>query len=351
MSVYNGERFLTQAVESILQQSFREFELIAIDDGSSDASSVILDSYQRNDPRFRVYHQRNRGLVVSLNRGCDLARGKYIARMDADDIAIKNRLECQVEFMERNPEVGVLGSAVQFIDPDGAPSLVSRNPIADREIRQALVRHCPFWHPTVCIRKDILTLVGGYRSVVVDAEDYDLWLRIADRCQLANLEGVLLQYRLHPYQVTVRKHRQTALSSLAAQAAADSRRAGKADPLESVAEITPALLVELGVNEAAQGAAVVGRYIWSIRTMCDIGEYAAGLKVLKELLCSCEWKHANNRAIADIRLLAARAYWRQKSFGSSLLSASRAVITRPIVFARPLRALGRRLRPFDNGHP
>jgi len=348
MSVFNGERFLREAVESILDQSFNEFELIVIDDGSTDATATILESYRRQDSRLRICHQGNRGLVESLNRGWMLARGNYIARMDADDVAIKSRLECQVEFMEKHREVGVLGSAVQFISPDGKPLMTSPNPITDQEIRLALPYRCPFWHPTVLMRKDVLISVGGYRKVVVDAEDYDLWLRMAERCQLANLGSVLLKYRLHSCQVTVRKFRQTALSSLAARAAAASRRDGNSDPLESCTEITPAVLVGLGVNEATQWAAVLGRYLWSIRTMCDTGEYGGAHNVLNELLRSCEWKHAGNREMADVLLLAARIDWRKKRFGSSILGAGRALITRPIILGRPVRPLLRRLRAIDS---
>ena len=119
MSVLNGERFLREAVESILDQSLREFEFIIINDGSTDFSGSILDSYQHKDPRLRVVHQENMGLVESLNRGCGLARGKYIARMDADDIAIQDRLRWQADFMETHPEVGVVGGAVEVIDTTG----------------------------------------------------------------------------------------------------------------------------------------------------------------------------------------------------------------------------------------
>ena len=107
MSVYNGERFLREAVGSILDQSFRKFEFIVINDGSTDFTGAMLDSYQEQDLRMHVYHQENRGLVESLNRGCALAQGKYIARMDADDISVINRLMWQVEFMEKHPEVTV----------------------------------------------------------------------------------------------------------------------------------------------------------------------------------------------------------------------------------------------------
>jgi len=344
MSVLNGERFLREAVESILDQSFREFEFIVIDDGSTDSTASMLDSYQRRDSRVRVFHQENRGLVESLNRGCGLSGGRYIARMDADDIALKDRLMWQVEFMEKHPEVCVLGGAVELINAMGKPLVTYRNPIEDREIELALLRgDCPFWHPTVLMRKEVLASVKGYRKVVVDAEDYDLWLRMADRYQLANLEAVVLKYRIHPFQVSVRKCRQQALSIVAARAAALSKRNGSPDPLNSVGDITPAVLAGLGVSKATQQATLARGYLRWIRNMSNAGEYSAALDMVIEVLRFSDWKHAENRVAADLLLLAARLYWRHGRFTRSILSAVHAVITRPITLGRPLKPLLRRL--------
>jgi hypothetical protein len=342
MPVYNGERFLSEAVESILDQSFQEFEFIIIDDGSADSTASILDSYHKQDARVRVYRQENKGLVAALNYGCELARGKYIARMDADDIAIGNRLMRQVEFMEKHPEVGVLGGAVEIIDTTGNSLKISGNPVADHELRRALLEYCAFWHPTVLMRKDILALTGGYRKAFFGAEDYELWLRIADHSQLANLDAVLLKYRLHLYQVTVGKVRQMAFSTLAAQAAAALRKKGLPDPLSSVEEITPAVLAGLGVSEAAQQAALARRYLWSIGTLYDNGEYARAFDMLTEMSKHCDWKQAEKRIIADLRLLEARLYWRQGRFARSIASAGHAAGIRPIILTRPLKPLLRR---------
>ncbi len=130
--------FATEAADSILGQSVLDFEFIIINDGSTDRTALILDSYQKNDPRVRVYHQENRGLVESLNRGCAFARGKYIARMDADDVANRDRLLWQIAFMEKHPEIGVLGGAVEFIDVKGASMGISVNPTKDHQIKKAM---------------------------------------------------------------------------------------------------------------------------------------------------------------------------------------------------------------------
>jgi hypothetical protein len=347
MSVLNGEKFLPEAVDSILKQSFRDFEFIVIDDGSTDSSGAILESYQKKDPRVRVYHQENRGLVESLNRGCAMARGKYLARMDADDIAIKERLMLQVRFMEEHPEVAVLGGAVEVIDSTGRWLDTSVNPSGDSQLKlDALRGNCPFWHSTVLMRKDVFVSVGGYRKVVVDCEDYDLWLRISDRYQLANLKEVLTKYRLHPDQVTLRKCKQGALSALAAQAAAGSRRSGNPDPLDSIDEITPAVLATLGVSDATLNATLAKRYLRVIQIMCDACQYTAATEALDEITGSCDWKLAGSRALAEVCLLRARLTWRQGRYLSSILNVGQAIIARPIVLGLPLKPLLRRVKLY-----
>jgi len=337
MSVFNGERFLPEAVESILRQSFDDLEFIIIDDGSSDESGSILDYYQRSDPRVRVYHQENRGLIESLNRGCGLARGTYIARMDADDIAVRDRLMWQVRFMDTNPEVAVLGGAVEFIDQSGRVLNVARRPLHDRELQRVLLDSSIVWHPSVLIRKSALIRVGGYRNVA-HAEDFDLWLRIAEHFQLANLPEVLLKYRIHPGQISVASCKKQALGAAAARAAALARKSGNEDPLDSVAEITPAVLARLGVSEAIQQTTLARGCLASVRNMYLAGEYALALDIL-EILRSSELKHAEIWTIADLRLCAAKLYWRKKRYARSTLTAVHAVITWPIMLGRPLKPL------------
>jgi len=342
MSVFNGERFLREAVESILDQSWREFEFIVIDDGSTDHSAPILDSYQNYDARVKVYHREHVGLIESLNRGCRLAQGKYIARMDADDVASKDRLMTQVEFMEAHPEIGALGGAVEWIDATGKSLGTHRYPVGDRQIKATLLQGCAFWHPTVLLRREVFVWAGGYRSVVVDAEDYDLWLRIADHFQLANLEAVVVKYRIHPQQVSMRKTEQQILGILAAQVAASSRRNGLPDPLNSVKEITREALAGWGVTKARQHNKLVSyRRDW-IRNMCTAGEYSAALKSALETLQS-DLEYVERWQIADLYLVVAKLSWRQKRFMKSFLAIGHAVITWPVVAVRLMEAAFRRL--------
>ena len=343
MSVLNGERFLREAVDSILSQTFSDFELIIINDGSTDDTADILDAYQHADPRVRVVHQANHGLVASLNHGCGLARGKYIARMDADDIAVPDRLMRQGRFMEEHPEVAVVGGSVEVINGAGKSLVTYHNATKDSEIQSSLFRGSPFWHPSVLMRKEAFAAVGGYRKIVVDAEDYDLWLRIAERYQLANLEQVVLKYRRHPGQVSVRKCRQQALSSKAAIAAARSRRNGGPDLLDAAEEITQETLAALGVSSNIQETYLARLYVSCIDNMSDAGEYAAALETI-ETVQSFDWKHAETAVIADFRLSAARLYWRRKRFAKSILTVGHAFLTRPIMLGRPFKGLLHRMR-------
>jgi hypothetical protein len=343
MSVFNGERFLAEAIESILHQSFRDFEFIVIDDGSTDCSRALLNHYQQIDDRIRVYCQENRGLVESLNRGCALARGKYIARMDADDVSVENRLLWQVELLEKTPGVALVGGAFETIDASGNLLSLGNPPLRDRDIKSALAEYCPLLHPTILMRRDVFTIVGGYRKVVVDAEDYDLWLRIAERFSLANLNAVVLKYRIHPFQVSVRRWKQEAVSGLAARTAAVLRRSGAPDPLDSVEQITPAVLTSLGVSDAAQESSIAAQFLRFIRNLYRAGEYSLALTAVDEIFRTSDWKHAENWVAADLRFFAARLYWRGGRFVGGISMGVGAVLTRPKILGRPLKLLLRRI--------
>lgn len=203
MPVYNGEKYLAEAIESILMQTFGDFEFLIINDGSTDGTAAILADYQQRDERIQVYHQENEGVVASLNRGLGLARGKYVARMDADDVSMPERLAKQVVFMEAHPDVGVLGTWVQVIDGDGNTSYRIQLPTQHGVLRWSLCFYCPLAHPTVMMRRQVVERAGGYDSSMVHAEDYDLWRRLSGVTRLANLQDVLLQLRLHEANVSM----------------------------------------------------------------------------------------------------------------------------------------------------
>ncbi len=266
MSVHNGEKYLSQAVDSILAQTFRDFEFIIINDGSTDRTSEILVQYQARDARIRLLAQEQSGLVDALNRGCALARGEYIARMDADDVAFPQRIEHQVKFLENNPEMALVGTPVVVIDENGLPIDLFRFPTDSHEIADLLMRANCINHPTVMIRTKAFCALCGYRKTFQHAEDYDLWLRMSEQYSLANLAEPMLCYRIHGSQVGVEHLNQLVLSMLGARVSARGRRKDGKDPLANEAEITPAVLENFGVtSEQIQDA-----YAWAFLNLLSL---------------------------------------------------------------------------------
>ena len=190
MSVYNGAEFLAEAVESILEQTFTNFEFIIINDGSSDRSAEILADFVKKDGRIRLINQDNTGLTKSLNTGLNYAQGQYIARMDADDIALPDRFAQQADYLDAHPECVAVGSKVLFVDPFGLPLWKSKHELPHGEIDAQLLtgNGSAISHPAVMIRSDALKAVGGYREHLDTAQDLDLFLRLAEYGQVANLD-------------------------------------------------------------------------------------------------------------------------------------------------------------------
>lgn len=201
LPVYNSASYLRESIESILNQSFKKFELLIICEPCTDVSVEIINSY--NDYRI-VYIQNNvrLGLVNSLNKGIELARGKYIARMDADDISLPERLARQVVFLENHPEIGVLGTGFQIIDSCGKTSYAVQFPAQDCVLRWCLCFYSPIVHPSVMMRRDIVASLGGYSAEMKYAEDYDLWQRLSCVTRLSNLQEVLFYLRKHNANVS-----------------------------------------------------------------------------------------------------------------------------------------------------
>jgi glycosyltransferase involved in cell wall biosynthesis len=204
MPVYNGEKYLNEAVESILGQSFADFELIVIDDGSTDGSAAILESFCQNDVRVIIrQHSQNQGITVALNTGLALARGKYIARMDADDISLSERFEKQVAFLEKHPEIDVIGSAVQMINERGQKIGVLPSPLDDLAIRWKGLFSASFLHPTVMLRHSVLIEHNiRYRVSRNQPEDFDFFTQLLEHARGANLPEPLLLYRVHSNSLT-----------------------------------------------------------------------------------------------------------------------------------------------------
>ena len=197
MSVYNGGEYLPESIESILQQTYRNLELIIIDDGSTDNSLKIIKSKQ--DPRIRIISRENKGLVVSLNEGLNLAKGEYVARMDADDISVSTRLSRQVDYMKAHPNCAVVGTYIKEIDERGKPfkRSVLSNGVIDQCLEFALPRYNPLAHGSIMMRRKIALRAGGYNEEFWPAEDYELWARLTLYGRLGVIPEELYIYRVN----------------------------------------------------------------------------------------------------------------------------------------------------------
>lgn len=204
MAVYNGEAFLREAVESILTQTYRDFEFLVIDDGSTDDSRAIVASY--DDPRIRIIdNPHNIGLTRSLNRGLAIARGELIARQDADDVSHPQRIERQVSFMELHPEIAMVGCQARLIRQHGKPriSRLLRKATTLAGIRYQFLHTNPFIHTSVLFRRKIVwDTLGGYNEDFKTSQDFELWSRLLARYRAANLSEMLVDNRWHPQSIS-----------------------------------------------------------------------------------------------------------------------------------------------------
>lgn len=200
MPVFNAERFVGEAIRSILEQTFRDFELIIIDDGSTDGSEAAIRTF--TDPRIRYHHQTNQGIARALNTGISMARAPLIARQDADDISLPRRLERQVAFMAEHPDIGLLGTWAEVIHADGLPKGVLEHGTDHLRIRYLLLFDSAFVHPSVLFRKDLFLQAGPYDPDPAIFEDLELWHRMVPLTRAANLPEHLLIYRDVPTGLT-----------------------------------------------------------------------------------------------------------------------------------------------------
>jgi glycosyltransferase involved in cell wall biosynthesis len=202
MPAYNAGQYIADAITSVLQQTFTNFELLIVNDGSTDDTLKVIDGF--NDPRIVVINQPNGGVAAALNTGLQHARAPYIARFDADDICYPKRLETQYDFMVSNPQYDILGSAVDYMDMDGHHVFNFQPPAySDEQIQQLKYTICPFIHSSVFYKRDIIKSVGGYDKSAYSFEDHLLWCNILSSVKAFNFSQPLIKVRLNPESVTI----------------------------------------------------------------------------------------------------------------------------------------------------
>lgn len=259
MSVYNGERFLAPAIESVLAQDFSDFEFLILDDGSTDATPGMIRDFAARDSRIRAIIRENRGLVASLNQLLAEAQSPLVARMDADDICRPNRFTRQIAFLAANPDHGVIGSWSEDIDTAGRPWQADGpdHPPTHEELVHNIFHGGPLMvHPSVMYRKAVVEAVGGYHAAFRHCEDFDLWLRLASVTRMANIPERLIRYRHYPEQVSKKYAVEQSFGSAVARLAHAEREAGRPDPTEDLTALPP-----LGELDALFGRAGVDRAV------------------------------------------------------------------------------------------
>jgi len=202
MPAYNAGNYIHEAIASVLAQSFNDFELLIVNDGSTDQTMQVIASFK--DERIVVINQENLGVASALNTGLQHARAAYIARFDADDVCYPNRLQVQYDFMQRHPEYQVVGSAADYMDVEGH-HLFTQEPAAfsNSQVQQLNYTICPFIHSTVLYKKQVVLNNGGYNELAYTFEDHFLWLQILKEQKACNLPEALIKVRLNPESITI----------------------------------------------------------------------------------------------------------------------------------------------------
>jgi len=236
LPVFNGAPFVAAAIESVMAQTYGDFELLVIDDGSTDGSAEVIRG--ASDERCRLTRTPNRGIVAACNLGLEQAKGKYIFRMDADDFCHRERFAKQHAYLEENPHCVAVGSGVMFADPDMRPLRPSVPCLTHAEIDGQHMRGVggAITHPAAAMRRSALLKIGGYRAEYEWAEDLDLFLRLAEVGELANLSDVLLIYRQHLGSISHSRRELQVARARAAVNAAQGRRGALARPVSMTPE-------------------------------------------------------------------------------------------------------------------
>lgn len=348
--IFNGANYIGKTLASIQRQTCPEWEAIVVDGGSTDGTAAIVENAVGRDERIRLIVAPGSGIAEACNIGASAARGSYLARLDADDIAVPSRISKQREYLEANPDVAVVGGQFFEVDASGAPfhpTRISAQPVGVAGVMASLPTRCVICNSTATMRREAFDRVGGYRTAFVGSEDYDLWLRISDSNKLDNLPDVLVNYRIHSGSVSFTRLFDSVVGAEVARRCARRRRQGREDPVSSRGAIDDEVLNELGLGR--EGAVIISfegfqslSSQWLIRGSIAAAEAAAAecRRIAREIASNQDL--AAETLIIEIRLAIATGDGRR--FVRSLWD-YRSVV--PRACTRALQKLARRFRPPD----
>lgn len=280
----NAAPFVAQAVESALAQTYPAVQVVVVDDGSTDATPQILARLAAREPRLLVLARAHGGMAAALNAGVEASQGELIARLDADDVALPDRLRMQVDALYGHPRAAAVGGAGIFVDAAGREFARVVYPTEPAEIAARLPRAVPLLHSAVTVRRQALEEVGGYRAAFGGAADYDLWLRLSERYELLNLTQPVVAYRWHPGQMSLQDARSVARCVLAGRAAARRRREGGKDPFDGASTVTDETLRELAVGSREVAEECVRWLMWLARSAGRAGYHASAEQLWRQAL-------------------------------------------------------------------
>ena len=243
---YNASRWIRQAILSLTTQTFSSLEIVAVDDGSTDGTRDILSDLAAADPRIRYALRPHEGISRTMNFALRMAKGEYVARLDADDIALPDRVARQVAFLDANPSVAVVGGYMIAIDANDRKHGMIRYPVAD--LKSSVVTSATLGHPATMFRRQFVLDLGGYRPAFDTAEDFDLWLRISEKAELANLARPVTYYRYHDDQVTSTQSRRQQACAIVARGLAKARRESRPDRVDEDFVLTEESVMTLGLD-------------------------------------------------------------------------------------------------------
>ena len=346
LPVFNAEPYLGDAVESLLGQTLRDFELIVIDDGSTDGSRGILEGFAARDNRVRLVVRENRGLAATLNEGIQRTGADSVAIMNADDVALPERLAKQADFLDAYPGIAAVGSQIRLMRHDGRLGPTTSLPTSPAQVCTFLRKASPLAHPVVMFRRQAVLAVGGYRPQMEPAEDYDLWLRLAEHHDLANLPDVLLYYRLHACQATAQGFEAVGIATLTAQASARARHTGVQDPVETQDRINLYFAESLGIPaEAIAGLAIEAALTRGESLLTAGASAAAAMQPLESLAGHPLAVLRPGLYTAACRWLAGRSLLKEGRFSAGWPQIIAAAVSEPYFRRRMFYAAARRGRP------